>query len=307
MEYREEGTKREGFRGERMIVLPTEAFAEYVAHPLVRRMYLTDVGFFPRAKRHYRERTEGIEEYIFLYCTEGRGSVEIREKEGYGWKKYPLGQREAVCIPAGCGHRYYADEKNPWSILWVHFKGEDAQLFPLEECTVAHFASEHASNRMLFLFELLFRVLEANYTLGNFIYISQVLELILAETYYREKHNTTGEQNKLVTSVIRYMYAHVQENLSMEQIAEHFQLSKSYLHVIFQKYTGQAPMEFFTRLKLTEACKLLRSTDLYIYEVAHRLGYQDPYYFSRCFHKEVGISPKEYRHSDYAYLEEGGE
>ena len=56
--------KGDGFRGERMIVLPTEAFQDYVEHPQVRRMYLTDVGFFPRARDHYRERKEGIEEYM---------------------------------------------------------------------------------------------------------------------------------------------------------------------------------------------------------------------------------------------------
>ena len=42
--------KRDGFKGERMIVLPTEAFRDYVEHPLVRRLYLTDVGFFPVRK-----------------------------------------------------------------------------------------------------------------------------------------------------------------------------------------------------------------------------------------------------------------
>ena len=73
----------------------------------------------------------------------------------------------------------------------MHFKGEDVQYFPLMEYRVVKLNSQNATNRMLFLFELLFRVLEANYTLGNFIYISQVLSLILAETYDREKHNST--------------------------------------------------------------------------------------------------------------------
>lgn len=59
--------KRDGFRGERMIVLPTEAFSDYVKHPLVRRLYLTDVGFFPSAAHHYRERREGLRNIFF--CT----------------------------------------------------------------------------------------------------------------------------------------------------------------------------------------------------------------------------------------------
>lgn len=47
--------KRDGFRGEKMIVLLTESFQDYVEHPLVRRLYLTDVGIFPRAEYHFRE------------------------------------------------------------------------------------------------------------------------------------------------------------------------------------------------------------------------------------------------------------
>ncbi|MCD7832580.1 MAG: hypothetical protein LUH00_01110 [Lachnospiraceae bacterium] len=44
--------KKDGFKGERMIVLPTESFQEYAEHPQVKRLYLTDVGFFPHAAHH---------------------------------------------------------------------------------------------------------------------------------------------------------------------------------------------------------------------------------------------------------------
>ena len=71
--------KRDGFRGEKMIVLPTESFQDYVEHPLVRRLYLTDVGIFPRAEYHFRERKDGIEQYIYIYCMEGSGTIEVEE------------------------------------------------------------------------------------------------------------------------------------------------------------------------------------------------------------------------------------
>lgn len=290
--------KRDGFRGETMIVLPTESFLDYVEHPLVKRLYLTDVGFFPRAEHHFRERKDGIEEYIHMYCMEGSGTIEV---DG---EKYMLHANQAFCIPRFRGHRYYASEKDPWSILWVHFKGTDTEYYPLEECRLINFNSQNATNRMQFLFELLFRVLESNYTLGNFIYISQVLEMILSETYYREKHNTTQEQNKHVTNVIRYMYKHLYENLTLEHVVEEFELSKSYLNAIFQKYTQHAPMDFFISLKMKRACQLLRASDCYIYEVAQRLGYTDQYYFSRIFKKVVGMSPKEYRESDWIHFKE---
>ena len=288
--------RMEGFRGERMIVLPIEAFSEYVGNPLVKRMYLTDVGFFPKADHHFMERKEGIEEYIFLYCTEGKGTIWINGK------KYVLSENEAFCIPRFQKHCYYSDKKNPWSILWVHFKGEDTQYFPLDECKVVRFKSSHASNRMMFLFDLLFRVLEGNYTLGNFIYISQVLLMVLAETYHREKKGDIVEQNKHVTNIVKYMYLHIGENLYLEDICERFELSKSYVNTIFLKCTQHAPMEFFTNLKMRQACNMLRDSDMYVYEIAQQLGYKDQYYFSRLFKKVVGMSPKEYKGNDYFYF-----
>ena len=173
--------KRDGFRGETMIVLPTESFLDYVEHPLVKRLYLTDVGFFPRAEHHFRERKDGIEEYIYMYCMEGSGTIEVDGEKIY-----------APCKP-GLLHSTFSrpsvlcQRKDPWSILWVHFKGTDTEYYPLEECRLINFNSQNATNRMQFLFELLFRVLESNYTLGNFIYISQVLEMILSENLLQRK------------------------------------------------------------------------------------------------------------------------
>lgn len=280
-----------------MVVLPTESFQEYVEHPQVRRLYLTDVGYFPHARYHYRERKEGIEEYIFIFCMEGSGTIIVKDK------KYTLRENQAFCIPCFQGHSYYAHDEDPWSILWVHFKGEDTRYFPLTKCQVRSFSSQDTADRMHFLFVSLFQALDDHYTLGNFIYLSQTLSLILAEAYDREQGQSVLEQNKHVTDVVRYMYRHLEENLTLEQIGEEFSLSKSYLNAIFQKHTQHSPMDFFIHLKMKRSCRLLRTTDLPVYEVAQKMGYADPYYFSRIFRKIVGISPRQYRKSDGFYFQ----
>ena len=285
--------KRSGFDGETMIVLPTEAFADFMLNPLVRRLYLTDAGFFPHARNHFRERKEGAEEYIFLCCTAGQGTVEV---DG---ARYRLQENEAFCIPRMKAHRYWADSSDPWSIMWVHFKGEDCALYPLDECRICRFASRDTVRRMEFLFDLLFRTLRSDYTLGNFIYLSQVLSLILGETYARKQDAAgTARLNKTVTRIIRYMYQNLNQPLSLEDLAEQAKMSKSSLSSAFQTCTGHAPMDFFIRLKMQEACKLLRADRRYIYEVAQNLGYQDPYYFSRIFKKVIGVSPRDYLRSE---------
>ena len=79
------------------------------------------------------------------------------------------------------------------------------------------------------------------------------------------------------------MYKHLHENLKLQDIADELKLSKSYINAAFKKYTGRAPVDFFINLKMQEACKLLKSTNLYIVDIGQRLGYNDPYYFSRIF------------------------
>ncbi len=287
-------TKQDGFKGERIIVLPTEALQEYLNHPMIRRLYLTDVGFFPLARYHERIRKEGIAEYILLYCVEGSGDIWVNDS------RYHLAKNEAFCIPSNHPHRYCASREQPWSILWVHFKGEDTQYYPFERCQVIK-PTVAEENRMMSLFDLLFSALEDDYSLGNFIYISQVLSLILAQLYQRCNATAQNGQNKHLTYAIRYMYRHLHENLTLTRLSDELELSKSYLNVIFQKYAHRAPLEFFVHLKMTEACKMLKSTDLHVYEVAQQLGYADPYYFSRLFKKVVGVAPKEYKNGNYFY------
>lgn len=291
----EEKGKKDGFRDEKYYILPTELFSSYVGHPLIRPLYPTDLGYFPKALGHYREREEGAEETILLYCIDGCGIVEVENRT------FDLHPHQAFCLPPGKHHRYYADSRTPWTIFWIHFKGEAAVLYPPEEETVIEIHSEPSQNRIQTLFQMLFRVMDRNYTLGNFIYISQMTSTILSEIYFREKTDTNTPYDHHVTTVIRYMYQNLERTLTLQEISEEVRLSKSYLNSIFKSQTGHAPVDFFIRLKMQEACKLLKESTLYIYEVSIRVGYKDPYYFSRIFKKIVGVSPKEYASGEYFY------
>lgn len=283
------GWKEDDFLRERTIDLPIEVFSEYAENSLVKRMYPTDVAFFPKEDHYDMDREDRAEEYIFMYCTEGEGAVRVNEKQ------YMLRKNEAFCIPRFQEYCCHSDKGSPWSLFQIHFKGEDTKYFPLEDCKIVSFHSSYASCRMMNLFEQLLRVLNEIYTLGSFIYMSQILSVILTETYYRQKGSETAGQNRHVKGIVRYMHQHIGENLSMECICEEAGLSKSYVNAIFFKCTQLAPMEFFINLKMQEACRLLHTSDLYVYEIAQRLGYKDQYYFSRVFKKVVGMSPREYK------------
>lgn len=122
--------KRDGFRGEKMIVLPTESFQDYVEHPLVRRLYLTDVGVFPHAQHHFRERKDGIEEYIYMYCIEGSGTIEV---EG---TSYTLHANQAFCIPKMTHRKHWKSWKEhaPW-IRNIRGSGWNTTSCPISSTT----------------------------------------------------------------------------------------------------------------------------------------------------------------------------
>ena len=88
------------------------------------------------------------------------------------------------------------------------------------------------------------------------------------------------------------------EKLTLKDLATYFGYSESYFYRLFFKEIQYAPVEYFNQLKIQRACQLLKSTNMKISQIAVKLAFDDPYYFSRIFKKTVGKSPKSYRQSD---------
>ena len=65
--------QKDGFSGERSIVLPISVIQEMETETLASMLHITNIGYYPKAKNHFRERIEPISQYIFIYCIEGTG------------------------------------------------------------------------------------------------------------------------------------------------------------------------------------------------------------------------------------------
>lgn len=85
------------------------------------------------------------------------------------------------------------------------------------------------------------------------------------------------------------------KSFSLQDICSELYLSTSQFSALFKDGTGQTFVEYLTELRIDEAKRLLKSTDLKSYEVADRVGYQDPRYFSSIFKKVTGLTTTEYR------------
>lgn len=286
--------KREGFEGQRMIVLPGKIERDFLLRDAVtRQLFITDIGHYPRARHHYVHRKIVIDQHIFIYCTQGKGWVEFNRK------RIMLSPSQFVIIPANIVHKYGADVKDPWSIYWFHFKGKLAtnivdlisQKAKTQQPNIVH------AEEKIRLFEEMYSNLEKGYSADNLRFVNMTLYYFLSSLLY--EHRFSYETPKRGDDMIGAVIAHMQQNLdsvfTLKEFAALANLSSSHFSALFKTGTGYPPMEYFNHLKIQKANQLLLFTNRSVKQIAHELGIDDPYYFSRMFTKLMEVSPSEYR------------
>ena len=115
--------KKDGFKGQRLIVIPESIRRILIENPITNSLYLSDIGYYPKASMHYCERRRGTPEDILIYCVDGEGWIEADNRS------FHLTANQFFIIPAGMPHKYGADNANPWSIYWLHFCGQKSGVF----------------------------------------------------------------------------------------------------------------------------------------------------------------------------------
>ncbi len=285
--------KRDGFNNQLAIVLPHHIQTELKENPLTKLLFITDVGYYPVAKFHFRERAEGCEQNILIFCTEGNGWVETN-----GSTKR-ISKDTFLIIPAGLPHRYGADNLNPWSIYWFHFSGFQASNFCNDSLLVSNINSiENTRNdRRIRLFEEIYQNLSMGYSKENLEYASICLWYLLGSFNYLPQFERmrTIQQTDVIEKSILYMHVHLNENINLQDLATHCGYSSSHFSAIFRKKTTRSPIEYFLDLKMQNACQQLDFTNKRIKEIATSLAFSDQFYFSRLFKRIIGVSPIDYR------------
>ena len=83
--------------------------------------------------------------------------------------------------------------------------------------------------------------------------------------------------------------------LSLKKVASDLYINDSYLSREFKKTYGVSFIEYISRKRIEASKKILKETDLKVYEVAEKIGFKDSHYFCICFKKQTGQTVKEYR------------
>lgn len=97
--------------------------------------------------------------------------------------------------------------------------------------------------------------------------------------------------------VIAYMTERLDQDISLQDLAEVVRLSRFHFCSAFRVATGSTPHEMLTRLRIDEPCRLLASSNQSISEIALSVGFQTPSAFAARFRKAVGLTPREFRPS----------
>lgn len=102
------------------------------------------------------------------------------------------------------------------------------------------------------------------------------------------------EKTKLVQQTVQYIEQHYDEDLTVEQLANMAGMVRWQYSQKFKILTGKKPTDYLTHVRINQAKKILSNSTEPLRKIARQIGFKDEYYFSRCFHKLTGNTPREY-------------
>lgn len=239
-------------------------------------------SFGPAQKSHY----------LIHFILSGKGRFSIRDKE------YTLEPGYGFLIPPEELAFYQADEKDPWTYVWVGFSGI------LAESTVKSmglslsnpiFKSERGEE----LYEAVKDMMEHNtYGISNDLRRNGQLHLflsIISESVPIEKKNESDSADNYVRRAVEFIQGNYCNPIKVTDVADYVCINRSYLYTLFRNGTGMSPQQFLTTFRITKATELLQLTELPIESIALSCGYTDPLVFTKAFKQMKKMSPSVYR------------
>lgn len=107
--------------------------------------------------------------------------------------------------------------------------------------------------------------------------------------------NRMSKSDSVVMGVVDFLEQNSRESISLERLSKEFRVSRFYLGRVFKQVMGVGIPEYLSKIRVREACCLLKDGNYRVSEVAYLLGYEDPSYFSKVFQRLMGKSPRAYR------------
>ncbi len=239
-------------------------------------------------------RPAGRRDYQLLYVAEGTAHFNM---EGI---RYDVGKGGALIYRPEIPQDYYYKLQEKPDIYWIHFTGRGVeQLLNSLGLIADRPMMFHAKEELVELFENIITELRmdriSNIEMAE-AYFRQLL-ILMARSYDTDEREKRG-YHSMFDEVINQMHHEYQKNINVSSLADRYHISCCWFIREFKRYTGYSPKQYLTNIRLQNAKELLNNHSLSISDVSNLVGYDNQLYFSRIFHKYIGMSPSEYRDRD---------
>ena len=235
-----------------------------------------------------------LNEYQLLYNPEGEGIFQSTNQ-----KPVRLKPGDMFLLFPGEWHTYHPDPKVGWKSYWIGFRGKN-----MDDRVRAGFLAPtkpiyHVGYS--FTLEALYKrayeaaVEEAAYSQQL---MAGIVNHLIGMMYSLERNRELSKNQQQVDMISRArmrIRESLESDLTIQQIAEELGVSYSNLRKLFKEHTGLSPATYQQELRLLRAKELLSTTELSIKEIAYRLNFESPDYFSAKFKAKMGLKPSEVR------------
>lgn len=103
------------------------------------------------------------------------------------------------------------------------------------------------------------------------------------------------EESRAIRLIVKFCSKNYKDDISLSSLENGLHLSKYYISHLFSEKLGISFSDYVNHLRVSESCRLLRTTDMSVTEISYAIGYGTPRTFNRAFIKQIGCSPSEYR------------
>ena len=253
---------------------------------------------------------------MVLWCKAGTGEVTVNGT------LYPVEAGRYWVLPWGHSVGYRASKQDPFLLAGVHVIPRHRRGRPLrfEVAHSIHHPLAHAAFRTdIEIPELkgikvgwlrdhapLPHLLE--YIVTVFVRAAppdwlarQLAQELLSELVHSESRNETPDHRPALEleRMRQYVVERIDHPLSLRDLVEFSRLSPSTVGRLFREHVKTTPLSWLMQLKMERAQMLFRTRRLSVAQVGQAVGFSDPYYFSKCFKKMTGQSPRDYREKNH--------
>lgn len=233
---------------------------------------------------------------VIHYVTKGYGTFK------FNGKVYNLKQGDIFILLKGMNVEYVASIDDPWEYYWIGFSGSNANEYLNRTSITNSYVANCKSNSKIP--HIILNMCEISKTYNpscsdDILLLKELYSLLytLIEEFPKPFDYKDKELHTYIQDALNFINSNYMNNITVQEIADYVNLSRSYLYKMFIKNLGISPQKYLINLRMYKATLLLKSTKLPIGEVANSVGYSDSLLFSKTFSKHFSMSPLHYRNN----------